>query len=221
MSARVVGVGLLVAAAIVGVNLLALLVTAAAAGLPTISSAEALARPGPIDRGRDADAADLIGTKAPRLPDLRWLDGKKRTGRALEGRVVLVRSFTNACPFCAASMPTLERIHRDYADRGLVVLGVYHPKPPRRTSSADVAEFARSLGTTFPVAVDPTWRLVKRWWLDGADRPWTSITWLLDADGTIRYIHPGGEYHVVGGADHDRCREDERAIRRAIEELLD
>ncbi len=192
----------------------------AGAALPTISPEEATARPGPIARGSDADAAWLIGAAAPDLPRLRWLDGRARDRRTIEGRVVVIRSFTNECPFCAATMPALERIHRDYEGRGLLVLGVYHPKPPRPIASADVAEFAASLGLTYPVAVDTDWRLVNRWWLDRTDGEWTSITWIVDGSGTIRAIHPGGEYHEGGGPEHARCRQDAIAIRREIERLL-
>ncbi len=193
----------------------------AGAALPTISPEEAAARPGAIARGSDDDAAPLVGTAAPDLPRLRWLDGRTRGRGALEGRVVVIRSFTNECPFCAATMPALERIHQDYADRDLVVLGVYHPKPPRPIASADVAEFVALLGLTFPVAVDTDWRLVDRWWRAASDNGWTSITWILDRSGVIRSVHPGGEYHDGGGPAHARCREDERAIRRTIERLLD
>ena len=193
---------------------------AVAAGLPTISPARAVARPGPIERGSDAEAEPLVGTPAPALPSLPWLDGVARDSRSLEGRVVVIRTFTNACPFCAATMPTLDRIHREYADRGLVVLGVYHPKPPRPTAATDVATLAGSLGITFPVAIDTEWRLVDGWWLARVESAWTSITWVLDRRGTIRYVHPGGEYHDGGGPAHARCRRDARALRRVIDELL-
>jgi hypothetical protein len=54
-------------------------------GLPTIDPAEAVVRPGPIDRGDDADAAKLIGMKAPALPSC-WLDGRSRCSRRSRAR---------------------------------------------------------------------------------------------------------------------------------------
>jgi len=190
------------------------------ADLPMIAPSDALSRPGPIGRGADAEAKALIGTKPPELPAIRWLDGRTRNLEMLAGRVVLVRSFTNACPFCAASLPTLQSLHDEYAARGLVVLGVYHPKPRRPVASEDVARFARALGVTFPIGIDPEWRLVEDWWLDHTESDWTSVTWILGRDGLIRYVHPGGEYHTAGGRDHDRCRADERDLRATIERLL-
>lgn len=190
------------------------------AGLAVIDAKDALARPGPIDRGDDADAAKLVGTKAPPLPELRWLDGRSRSLDALAGKVVVIRSFTNECPFCASTLPSLEALQKRYAGRDLVVLGVYHPKPPRPVASGDVAAFASSAGVSFPVAVDEDWSLVRRWWKDESDGPWTSITWVLDRKGTIRAVHPGGEYHEGGGAGHERCRADFAELRQTIDRLL-
>src|SRR5262245_12975794 len=190
------------------------------ADLPAISPDEAVSRPGPIARGGDAAALALIGTKPPALPDIQWLDGRKRDLATLSGHVVLIRSFTSGCPFCAASLPTLQAMHDEYAPRGLMVLGVYHPKPKRPVASEDVARFASTLGATFPIGIDPGWRLVENWWLARARTDWTSVTWVLGRDGRIRYVHPGGEYHASGGRDHDRCRADERELRATLERLL-
>jgi hypothetical protein len=188
--------------------------------LPTVSPSKAIQRPGPIERGDDADAEAMIGTTPSELPSIEWLDEVPRSLRSLAGDVVVIRSFTNACPFCAATMPALETIHRDYRERGVRVLGVYHPKPPRPVSSDDVAEFCRSLGVTFPIGIDLEWRLVESWWLGRTEGTWTSITWVLDRTGAVRFVHPGGEYHSGGGEDHGRCREDEKALRRLVDQLL-
>ena len=192
---------------------------AAAGALPTTDPAKAVSRPGPIGRGDQAAAAKLVGMAAPALPALRWLDGKPRTLASLEGRVVVIRSFTNECPFCASTMPTLQRMHERYGDR-VTILGVYHPKPPAPTASADVAAFVKSLGVTFPVAVDEDWSLVRAWWQDLNDAPWTSITWVLDGEGAIRFVHPGGEYHEDGGGPaHDGCRSDYRALIEMLDRI--
>jgi hypothetical protein len=42
--------------------------------------------------------------------------------------------------------------------------------------------------------VDPDWRTLRRWWLDGGKRRWTSVTFLLDRKGVVRHVHPGGKY---------------------------
>jgi peroxiredoxin len=76
----------------------------------------------------------------------------------------------------------------------------------------DVKKYARKLGFKFPVAIDPDWRTLKRWWLDTGDRDWTSVSFLIDRHGVIRHIHPGGQY-VKG----DKAYSEMKA---KIEELL-
>jgi thiol-disulfide isomerase/thioredoxin len=174
-----------------------------------------------VPRGPEAGARTLVGRPAPPLPALRWLDGQPRDQAWLAGKVVVIRSFTSGCPFCESTLPALDRIQRDFAARGLVVLGVYHPKPPRPVTDAEAAGHARALGAGFPVAVDPDWALVRRWWLEAAGQDqWTSITWVLDRRGRIRFVHPGGEYHRGGGPEHAQCRADEQRLRDTVTRLL-
>jgi len=45
----------------------------------------------------------------------------------------------------------------------------------------------------FPVAVDSDWQTLKRWWLDGPERSWTSVSFLIDRRGVIRHVHRGGK----------------------------
>ena len=42
------------------------------------------------------------------------------------------------------------------------------------------------------VAIDPAWRTLDAWWLKDHRRRWTSVTFVLDRKGVIRFIHPGG-----------------------------
>jgi peroxiredoxin len=96
--------------------------------------------------------------------------------------------------------------------KGLRVIGIYHHKQPTPMDPQQVAEQAAEFGFKFPVAVDPGWRTLKRWWLDGHERGFTSVSFLLDRRGVIRHIHPGRQY-VKGDADH-------AAMKAKIVELL-
>jgi len=71
---------------------------------------------------------------------------------------------------------------------------------------------------TFPVALDADWAALKRWWLN-QERDWTSVSFLLDRQGIIRYVHPGGEFHdgTEGGLDrHESCQRDLHVIEAKI-----
>ena len=91
-----------------------------------------------------------------------------------------------------------------------MVIGFYHHKSPTPLTRRHVAQLVKRYRFRFPVAIDPDRQTLKRWWLDGHDRAWTSVSFLIDQEGVIRYIHPGGSY----------TDEDDAALTSRIEELL-
>lgn len=161
-----------------------------------------------------AFAADpLLGRPAPDWQLTNWLNSAPLALQELRGQVVLVRWWTAPqCEFCRATAPALNEFHADLAKRGLRVIGIYHHKVRTPLDPQQVAERVAGYGFKFPVAVDPGWRTLRRWWLDGHERDFTSVSFLLDRRGVIRHIHPGGQY-VKGDADH-------AALKAKIVELL-
>ena len=160
-----------------------------------------------------SDRATLVGQKAPVWTGMKWLDGRPRELADLGGRVVLVRWWTAPhCPYCGATAPALNEFHRTYAERGLTVLGIYHHKSAEPLDDDAVSAHARRFRFEFPVAIDPEWQNLRRWWLDRGGDNWTSVSFLLDRKGVVRHIHPGGQY-VKGDAAY-------AALKAKIEELL-
>jgi len=177
-------------------------------------------------RSMDRSAGgDRIGVAAPSFEFDGWLNSEPLSLEELRGRVVLVRWWTETCPFCASSAPALRALDAQYSPRGLTVIGVYHPKADR-DGPLDVARVERAVAARqldFPIAIDWDWRngTLRDWWLTGPDRPATSVTFLLDKSGVIQYIHPGMEYHDPNGSEgHAMCAADMIGIRSEIERLL-
>ncbi len=172
---------------------------------------------------------DRIGVPAPSFEFDGWLNSEPLTLEDLHGQVVLVRWWTETCPFCASSAPALRALNDEYSPRGFTVVGVYHPKADR-DSPLDIERVQRAVAAReldFPIAIDWDWRngVLADWWLTGPDRPATSVTFLLDKSGIIQYVHPGMEYHehpiATGGPEsHMMCANDMVGIRDAIERLL-
>jgi peroxiredoxin len=155
----------------------------------------------------------LLGTKAPEWHVTDWSNSQPLALSDLAGKVVLVRWWTApGCALCTATAPALNEFHTLYKDRGLVVVGLYHHKSGAPLEAEKVRRSAAKLGFQFPVAIDPQWQTLRRWWLDQGERKWTSVSFLLDAKGVIRHIHPGGQY-VKG----DKAYE---AMKAKIESLL-
>jgi peroxiredoxin len=156
---------------------------------------------------------DLVGTTPPEWAAVDWRSSKPLALADLRGRVVLVRWFMDSsCPFCSATAPSLKALHREYGGRGLTVVGLYHHKQREPLQRGQFDGYVRDFGFEFPVARDPEWATLKAWWLDGHEREFTSVSFLLDKAGRIRGIHPGGRYAPGDPAF--------AAMKRAIERLL-
>ena len=164
-----------------------------------------------------------VGEPAPAWSFERWTRGGPLSLEALRGKVVLVRWWTDGCHYCAATLPALETLRERHARQGLVVVGAYHPKPPRDVSDRKILAFAGKLGFGGPIAVDREWSTLDRYWLGGhPERSWTSVSFLIDRAGVVRWLHGGGEYHPSSDPEHASCeleyRELERVLRAALAE---
>ena len=163
---------------------------------------------------------ELIGKLAPAWSFDRWVRGGPLTLRGLRGKVVLVRWWTDGCHYCRTTLPVLEDLRREQR-RDLVVIGVYHPKPPRDVTDAFVLGVARELGFGGPIALDRDWRTLGRYWLDAdPERGWTSVSFLIDREGVIRWVHGGGEYHRSSDPAHARCDLQYRELEQTLATVL-
>jgi peroxiredoxin len=157
-----------------------------------------------IGEGASAiDATTIVGKPAPAW-DVEWF-GEPVTLDDLRGQVVLVRWFTEGCPYCKSTAPTLVALHDELAARGLAVIGIYHHKSDAPLVAEDVRAFADELGFRFPIAIDRGWRTLDRWWMDDHPTSWTSVSFLIDRRGVVRYVHTGGAY-APGSADAAQMR---------------
>jgi len=79
---------------------------------------------------------------------------------------------------------------------------------------------AKRIGYTGPIAVDPQWIELRRLWLSTGDRDATSVSFLVDREGTIRYVHPGPDFFPTSDPADARQDADYHDVERAIEALL-
>lgn len=142
-----------------------------------------------------SDGSELVGAPAREFTDLLWLDQQPRSLASLRGQVVLVRFWTDTCPYCRGTAPKLRQLDAELRARGLTVLGLYHPKPRGRAVTRDeVAATVKEWALEFPVAIDERWSTLDTWWLTTGDREATSASFLIDRRGVIRLVHPGPEF---------------------------
>lgn len=142
---------------------------------------------------------DLIGTQPPEWTPLEWVNAKPVKLADLRGQVVLARWFTGKhCPDCSATAPALREFHDKYHSLGLAVIGMYFHAD---STLEEVQGIVDGYGFRFPVGIDRAARTRRLWCKDRYDYGYTSATFLLDRQGVIRYIHPGGRY-VKGDSDY-------------------
>ena len=168
-----------------------------------------------------ADGTSLLGKPSPDWSNDRWVQGGSLRLADLRGKVVLVRFFMDAdCPYCRGTAPTLNEFHREFGPRGLVVVGMYTPKPrPRPVRIEEVRGYVESYGFRFPVAVDDDWATLRKLWLDRVpDAEYTSASLLIDRKGIVRHVQKGGLY--AKDAPSAEARADYEAMRSAIVTLL-
>lgn len=92
-------------------------------------------------------SSDLVGKPALDFK-LDALDGKTYRLENLRGKVVLIDFWATWCPPCRKELPAIEKIYREYGEKGLVVLAV--TSEPERVA----ASFIEKHGYTFPVLID-------------------------------------------------------------------
>jgi len=89
------------------------------------------------------------GTLAPPFSG-RTLDSRQLSMADLRGKVIVVNFWASWCLECRPEMPALERLHREFASRGLAVIGI-NAREERET----VRRYAAELGLSFPLVLDP------------------------------------------------------------------
>jgi thiol-disulfide isomerase/thioredoxin len=88
-----------------------------------------------------------------RVPDFTLVDLNANAVRFsdLEGQAVVLNFWATWCPPCRREMPLLDEFHKEYAARGLSVVGIDVGEDPNV-----VRRFVQSMGVEYPIWVDAT-----------------------------------------------------------------
>jgi cytochrome c biogenesis protein CcmG/thiol:disulfide interchange protein DsbE len=132
-----------------------------------------------LDRTRKHGPIKLVGdVQGVPAPDftLPSLDGRKVKLSDFRGKAVLLNFWATWCPPCKVEMPWFADLQKQYADDGLVVLGVAMDD----TEPATIAKFASDLGVNYQVLLG-TDKVSD----DYGDVQYLPTTFYIGRDGTI------------------------------------
>jgi len=145
----------------------------------------------------------VVGMKAPEITSSAWINSKAASLSSLRGKVVLVEFWTFGCFNCRNVEPQVKEWHRQYADQGLVVIGIHSPEFAYEKDVEAVTRYVRDHGIHYAVAVDNDFANWNRF----GNRYWPAM-YVIDKQGVIRYVRVG-----EGG-----YRETERVIQTLLAE---
>lgn len=99
----------------------------------------------------------------------------------LRGQVVVINIWASWCIPCRDEAPVLERLWREYRDRGVVFLGVDYADTER-----EALNFIAEFGLTYPNGPDLGTRIYTQYRARGVPE-----TYFVDANGILRPPHIG------------------------------
>jgi len=118
---------------------------------------------------------------------LQDLGGKQVQLSSYKGsKVVLLNFWGLRCSACLEEMPYLEDLHKRYADKGLVVLGVDTDGVDAATVSETIAEV--KVKVSYALLVDPEFKAT-----DTYTNFLVPLTIVIDRAGLVTYLHTGYE----------------------------
>jgi cytochrome c biogenesis protein CcmG/thiol:disulfide interchange protein DsbE len=143
----------------------------------------------------------VVGSDAPPLRAV-TLDSapREKTLADYRGKVVLLNVWATWCEPCRVEMPSIEKVHREFAARGLSVVAV---SVDDAGTEQRIRAFTKELKLTFEILHDPTQATKASYQITGYPE-----TFIIGREGKIRK-------KVIGAADWSS-----EANRALIRELL-
>ncbi len=96
-----------------------------------------------------ADAATIVGQKAPSLQITNWLTPGPPSSASLQDRVLVVEFWATWCKPCVQSIPHMVELTDKYADKGALFIGLSRDK-----SAGDVRTFLQQNKINYHIAMD-------------------------------------------------------------------
>jgi peroxiredoxin len=133
------------------------------------------------------------GQRAPEF-SLPSLKGTTVTLGSMKGKVVLVDFWAQWCEPCKKELPQLDRLAREYAAKGVVIVAVNIDK-----QRENAERMVKQLGVSLPVLLDPAGSVAGSY-----DLPKMPTSFVIDKKGIVRFVNEGFD----GPKDVDRFKQE-------------
>jgi cytochrome c biogenesis protein CcmG/thiol:disulfide interchange protein DsbE len=148
-----------------------------------------------------------VGTRAPNFAaltvDTALAQPRTKTLADYRGEVVLLNIWATWCTPCRVEMPSMQKLHESFAERGLRVVAVSVDDPGMEDA---IREFAQEYGLTFEILHDASGAIKARYHTTGLPE---SV--VIDRDGNIR--------KRVAGADDWNSAANRALVERLLREI--
>jgi peroxiredoxin len=125
---------------------------------------------------------ELVGKKAPDFV-LKDMNERPVSLSSLKGSVVLINFWATWCPPCRGEMPSLNKLYKEYGNKGLVVVAVSTDR-----SASSVRDFLGKHPVDFSVLMDSDSKVSRQFKVFSLP-----TTFLLDKNGTVLQRYLGEE----------------------------
>lgn len=135
--------------------------------------------------GQPASQPTAMNVAAPELVGGPWLntpDGNPITLASRRGQVTILHFWTFGCINCQHNLPSYGRWHKQFANKGVVLIGVHTPETEEEHIKANVVRRVKQLDIEYPVLLDREEMNWRRW----RQRYWPTV-YLIDKTGRIRF----------------------------------
>lgn len=119
-----------------------------------------------------------VGSTAPNFRAKVLGESRYKTLADYKGQVVMLNIWATWCGPCQVEIPSLERLYREYGDKGLKLVAV---SIDDYVSEDSIRAFARNFGVTFEVLHDSTHSIERQYQATGYPE-----TFVIGKEGTIR-----------------------------------
>ncbi len=128
----------------------------------------------------------MFKIKAPELKGIKaWINSEPLKLEDLRDKVVLLDFWTYTCMNCQRTIPYLNKWHRKYGKKDLVIIGVHSPEFEFEKNLENVKKAVKNLKIKYAVAVDSNLSS----WNAFENRYWPAK--YIIADGFVEYVHFG------------------------------